>query len=66
MSGGISRALRVVALAYLIVGAIAAWGAVVLAPWGLLLLLVTIGTFSAAAILRLMAAGFAAIEEDES
>jgi len=65
VTGGIGRALRVVALAYFLIGSVAAWGAFVLAPWGLLLLLFALAAVLVAFFLHLMSAGLAAIEDDD-
>ncbi|MGU3424000.1 hypothetical protein ACLBWV_03620 [Microbacterium paraoxydans] len=52
--------------AYTVVAVVAAVFAFVLAPWGLLLMIVTLAALAVAVLLRLMAAGLAAIEEDGS
>jgi len=56
----------VTSYAYTVVAVVAAVFAFVLAPWGLLLLIVTLAALAVAVLLRLMAAGLAAMEEDES
>ncbi|PMC04127.1 hypothetical protein CJ226_08965 [Microbacterium sp. UMB0228] len=65
-AGRLSPIVRVTSHAYTLVAIVAAVFAFVLAPWGLLLLIVTLATLAVAALLRLMSAGLAAIEEDES
>ncbi|MEV8167375.1 hypothetical protein AB0O70_05565 [Microbacterium paraoxydans] len=58
--------MRTTSYAYTAVAVIVAVLAFVLAPWGLLLLIVTLAALAVAVLLRLMAAGLAAIEEDGS
>ncbi len=65
-AGRLSPIVRATSYAYTTVAAVVAVLAFVLAPWGLLLLIVTLAALAVAALLRLMAAGLAAIEEDES
>lgn len=65
-TGRLSSIVRVTSYAYTVVAVVAAVFAFVLAPWGLLLLIVTFAALAVAVLLRLMAAGLAAIEEDES
>lgn len=65
-TGRLSPIVRVTSYAYTTVAVIVAGLAFVLAPWGLLLLIVTLAALVVAALLRLMVAGLAAIEEDES
>lgn len=65
-AGRLSPIVRVTSYAYTVVAVVAAVFAFVLAPWGLLLLIVTFAALAVAVLLRLMAAGLAAIEEDES
>ena len=62
----LSPIVRATSYAYTTVAVIVAVFAFVLAPWGLLLLIVTLAALAVAVLLRLMAAGLAAIEEDES
>lgn len=64
--GGFAPIVRLAACAYAGVGAAVAWIAFLLAPWGLLLLIVALGAFGAAAICGLMAVGFAEVEGDKS
>lgn len=65
-TGRLSPLVRAAAIGYALAGAILTVVAFVLAPWGLLLLLLTIVAFFIAAVLRSMAAGLETIEEDES
>lgn len=65
-AGRLSPIVRATSYAYTVVAVVAAVFAFVLAPWGLLLLIVTLAALAVAVLLRLMAAGLAAIEEDES
>ncbi len=65
-TGRLSPIVWVTSYAYTVVAVVAAVFAFVLAPWGLLLLIVTLAALAVAVLLRLMAAGLAAMEEDES
>jgi hypothetical protein len=65
-AGRLSPLVRAAAVGYALAGVILTVVAFVLAPWGLLLLLLAIVAFFIAAVLRIMAAGLEAIEEDES
>lgn len=58
--------VRMAACAYVIVGAAIVWLSLLLAPWGLLLLIVAFGAFGAAALCAFVAEGIAVLEEDES
>lgn len=55
-----------VAVGYLVVGLALVWVSLVLAPWGLLILVLAFGTLFAAAVCALLAAGIAELEEDAS
>ncbi|WP_431792138.1 hypothetical protein [Microbacterium paraoxydans] len=65
-AGRLSPIVRATSYSYAVVAVVAAVFAFVLAPWGLLLMIVTLAALAVAVILRLMAAGLAAIEEDGS
>ena len=65
-AGRLSPIVRATSYGYKVVAVVAAIFAFVLAPWGLLLLIVTLAALAVAVLLRLMAAGLAAIEDDES
>lgn len=58
--------LRVAAIGYAVVGIVLLWVSLLLAPWGLLILLLAFGALLAAAILAFMAAGVAELEADEA
>lgn len=65
-TGRLSPLVRVTAVVYAVVGIAIAAVAVTLAPWGLLLLVLSLAVLAVAFLLWLMAEGFAAIEGDES
>ncbi len=65
-AGRLSPLVRVTSVVYALVGIAIAVVAVVLAPWGLLLLVLSLAVLVVAFLLWLMAEGFAAIEGDES
>lgn len=65
-SGRFARVVRLAACSYCATGVAVACIAFLLAPWGLLLLIVALGAFASAALLALMAVGFAEIERAES
>ena len=59
-----SPVLWVVAVVYAFTGGALAWVAVVLAPWGLLLLILALGALAAATLSGFIAFGISRIEED--
>ncbi|WP_136051171.1 hypothetical protein [Microbacterium sp. K36] len=65
-AGRLSPIVRATSHAYTVAAVVAAVFAFVLAPWGLLLLIVTLAALAVAVLLQSMAAGLAAFEEDES
>lgn len=65
-AGRLSPLVRAAAVVYALVGIAIAVVAVVLAPWGLMLLVFPPAALAVAFLLWLMAEGFSAIEEDEA
>jgi hypothetical protein len=61
-----SPVMWVVAAGYAIVGGVLVWVSLLLAPWGLLLLVIAFGALFAAALCAFVAAGISELEADPS